>query len=98
MLSKMKFTSLKGINVYRTIQEAVNNAIKYAEAKNISVEVEKINNQIKIVIQDDGKGFDLETADLGNGIQNMKKRIDDVGGTFEINSWQNKGTKIIIII
>ena len=97
-LSDKKFTSLVGINVYRTIQEAVNNAIKYAEAKNISVEVEKINNQIKIVIQDDGKGFDLETADLGNGIQNMKKRIDDVGGTFEINSWQNKGTKIIIII
>ena len=97
-LSDTRFTSLVGINVYRVIQEAINNAIKYSDAKNITVEVEKMNNQIEITIQDDGKGFDLETADLGNGIQNMKKRIEDVGGTFELVSAQNTGTKIKIII
>ncbi|MBN8640272.1 MAG: sensor histidine kinase [Flavobacteriales bacterium] len=95
-LSDTRFTSLVGINVYRVIQEAINNAIKYSDAKNITVEVEKVNNQIEITIQDDGKGFDLDTADLGNGIQNMKKRIEDVGGTFELVSAQNTGTTINI--
>ena len=97
-LNDKKFTSLVGINVYRTIQEAINNAMKYAEAKNILVEVEKINSQIKITIQDDGKGFNLETTDLGNGIQNMKKRIADVEGTFDLQSEVGKGTVITILI
>ena len=97
-LNDKKFTSLVGINVYRTIQEAVNNAMKYAEAATISVEVQKINDQIKITIQDDGKGFDLDSADLGNGIQNMKKRIEDVGGSFDLKSEIDKGTTITILI
>lgn len=97
-LSEKKFTSLVGINVYRTIQEAINNAMKYAEAKNITVEVEKINSQIKITIHDDGKGFDLDVTDLGNGIHNMKKRITDLGGTFNLVSLLNKGTTITILI
>jgi signal transduction histidine kinase/tetratricopeptide (TPR) repeat protein len=97
-LNDKKFTSLVGINVYRTIQEAINNAMKYAEAATISVEVQKINNQIKITIQDDGKGFDLDKADFGNGIQNMKKRIEDVGGSFDLKSEIDKGTTITLLI
>ena len=54
-----KLSSIKGINIYRTIQEAVNNAMKYSNAKNISVAVVSENNQIKITINDDGNGFDL---------------------------------------
>ncbi len=97
-LSDVRFSSLQGINIYRTIQEAINNAMKYAEAATISVDVEKIEDQIKIVIQDDGIGFDLNTADIGNGIQNMKKRMSDVGATFELISEQNKGTIVTILI
>ncbi len=97
-LNDKKFTSLVGINVYRTIQEAINNAMKYAEAKNIAVDVEKINSQIKITIQDDGKGFDYNTIEHGNGLQNMKKRITDLGGTFNLVSLLNKGTTITILI
>ncbi|MBN8640273.1 MAG: tetratricopeptide repeat protein [Flavobacteriales bacterium] len=97
-LNDKKFTSLVGINVYRTIQEAINNAMKYAEAATITVEVQKINNQIKITIQDDGKGFNLDSADLGNGIQNMKKRIEDVGGSFDLKSEIDKGTTITLLI
>jgi signal transduction histidine kinase len=97
-LSDVRFSSLQGINIYRTIQEAINNAMKYAEATTISVDVEKIEDQIKIVIQDDGIGFDLNTVEIGNGIQNMKKRMNDVGGTFELISEQSKGTRITIFI
>ncbi len=97
-MKTLKFSSVVGINLYRTIQEAINNAIKYSEAKDIDVEVKKVDSQIKITIKDNGKGFDKETVDFGNGFYNMKKRIEEVNGTCEIQSEPNKGTSIVIIL
>ncbi|MGL2963160.1 tetratricopeptide repeat-containing sensor histidine kinase [Flavobacterium sp. RSB2_4_14] len=95
-LNEVKFSSVVGINLYRTMQEAVNNAIKYAEATQIEVKVFQSNNQIQIEIKDNGKGFDIETVDFGNGLNNMKKRIEEVNGHFEIQSIVNQGTNIKI--
>jgi len=97
-LTEIKLSSLIGINIYRTIQEAINNAIKYSNGTKICVDVKKINNKIQIEIQDNGKGFDIENTDFGNGLNNMKKRIAEVNGEFEINSIMNKGTRIVIFI
>jgi len=93
-LQDLKFSSIVGINLYRTIQESINNAVKYADANEILVEVKNVSNKIQIEIQDNGKGFDIENTDFGNGLHNMKKRIEEIDGTFEINSIINKGTKI----
>ena len=93
-LQDLKFSSLIGINLYRTIQESVNNAVKYSDANEIVVEVKNVSNKIQIEVQDNGKGFDIENTDLGNGLYNMKKRIEEIDGTFEINSLINRGTKI----
>lgn len=90
------FTSLEGINIYRTIQEALNNAIKYADATEISIHVNAANERVNILISDNGKGFDRDAIELGNGILNMQKRIEDIGGTFVIHSEQLKGTQITI--
>ena len=97
-LSALKISSLIGINVYRTIQEAINNAIKYSEAEKIAVNVEAIHDKIKIEITDNGKGFDMETIVLGNGILNMKKRIEEIKGSFSEQSTLNKGTTITILL
>lgn len=97
-LKDMKFSSIIGINLYRTMQEAVNNAVKYSEAKEIELSVLNQNKTIKIEVNDNGKGFDPETVDAGNGLHNMKKRIEEVGGTFEIHSQPNKGTQVSILI
>lgn len=97
-LKDIKMSSIVGINVYRTIQEAINNAIKYSDAKKIDVYVARENEYTKISISDDGKGFDVENTEAGNGLQNMKKRIKDVGGTFKLTSQPNQGTVIIILI
>jgi signal transduction histidine kinase len=97
-LAEIKLSSIVGINIYRTIQEAINNAIKYAEAQNIFVDVQKTDNQIKIVIKDDGKGFDQNKVEVGNGLQNMKKRIEEIEGSFKIQSEINSGTIITLII
>jgi signal transduction histidine kinase len=97
-LKDEKLTSIIGINIYRAIQEAINNSIKYSEAKNCTVEVEKINSQIKITVQDDGKGFDVQSTDLGNGIHNMRKRIEEVEGNYSISSKIGKGTTVEILV
>jgi signal transduction histidine kinase len=97
-LQKNTFSSLEGINLYRTIQEAVNNAIKYAEATQIIVQVSKIQKGIHLEISDNGKGFDMEQNELGNGLVNMQKRIEEINGSFQIHSEVSKGTQITITL
>lgn len=93
-LNNLKFSSLVGVNLYRTIQESVNNAMKYANAHHIVINAEKFQEGLKIEIKDDGKGFDTENVDIGNGLLNMKKRMEEIGGNFSINSEIGKGTSI----
>ncbi|MBW2936740.1 sensor histidine kinase [Aureisphaera sp. CAU 1614] len=107
--SKVKFTfqvaesiskelmlpSIKGMNVYRIIQEGVNNALKYADAKTIIVSILEKDNQLVLSILDDGKGFDLKNTEMGNGLNNIKKRARDLNGRVHINS-DNKGTIITL--
>ena len=96
-LKAKKLTSVEGMNVYRTIQEAINNSIKYADADIISITIKQVNSKTNIFIKDNGKGFDYETIEKGNGINNMKKRIEEIGGNFNLSS-SNEGTKIEIMI
>ncbi|WP_452226766.1 ATP-binding protein [Lacinutrix cladophorae] len=91
----LKLTSVEGMNIYRIIQEAVNNALKYAYASKIEVYINSANKQqLTISILDNGKGFDLKKVDLGNGINNMKKRANDIHATLHFESIPNKGTVI----
>lgn len=93
-----KLSSISGMNIYRTIQEAVNNAIKYADASQITIEVKTIDDKIVIYVQDDGKGFDESTVEKGNGLLNMQKRIEDIGGIFNLVSTLEKGTTIELVL
>ena len=97
-LLKHKLGSICGITIYRVIQEAINNSIKHSKGSKIEVSIDEFEDKIKVSIQDNGIGFDLETVDLGNGILNMQKRIDDVKGKFELKSNLAKGTLIEIIV
>ncbi|QBN18634.1 tetratricopeptide repeat-containing sensor histidine kinase [Flavobacterium nackdongense] len=97
ILKPQKLTSIQGMNIYRTIQEAVNNSIKYAHASVISINVKPIENRIKITVQDNGLGFDVKTIEKGNGLLNMQKRIEEIGGEFHLSS-SNEGTQIEIVL
>lgn len=97
-LAGIKLTSIAGMNIYRSIQEAVNNAIKYAQASRIAIEVSKVDHEIKIAISDNGTGFDLQQTEKGHGLVNMDKRIEDIGGILKVSSQIHKGTTITIFI
>ena len=91
---KMALTSFIGMNLYRIVQEAINNAMKYAEASQISVYFEKTSSNLEVSITDNGKGFNLDEIELGNGINNMKKRAADINANIDINSTINSGATI----
>lgn len=93
-----QFTSVEGMNIYRIIQESVQNALKYAQAQKIEVRIEDSHDTLKISIFDDGIGFDLKTTDFGNGLHNIKKRARDINSEIAIQSTPGKGTKIILEI
>lgn len=98
LLKESHFTSVQGMNIYRIIQESVNNALKYSEASLIKVQISKSvatgDERFIVSIFDDGKGFDPESLDLGNGIANIKKRAKDLGGSVDISSEKGKGTSV----
>lgn len=92
------FTSVEGMNIHRVIQEAIHNSLKYAEASQIKVEVYKEVSNLVFKIYDNGKGFDLASVKRGNGLTNMEKRIANIGGEIKINTKENQGTQIIVIV
>ena len=92
------FPSVKGMNLYRIIQESVNNAIKYSEATVIEISVLKDNETLKIGITDNGKGFDIDQVKIGNGIHNIRKRAEEIDALINMASQQGVGTQVNLIV
>jgi PAS domain S-box-containing protein len=90
------------INLYRLVQEALNNAAKHASATSVSVMLELKGQVLTLIIEDDGKGFETNAAavitgnDRGLGLLGMKERAELFGGTIEIESAPGKGTAIFV--
>ena len=86
--------------LYRIIQESVNNALKYAQATQMSIQLSADINEISLLMEDNGKGFDIEEVKqkAGIGLKNMQLRTDYLKGKFEIESSPKNGTTIIIEI
>lgn len=96
ILKTLEFKSVKGMNIYRIIQEAINNSIKYADASKVDIYITKIDNCLSFEIKDDGKGFNVEESISGNGLNNMRKRAQDIQAKIDIVSDINKGTSVIL--
>ena len=84
------------INLYRIIQEAIQNINKYAKASVVNITFEKRNEFLVVKVLDDGVGFNVERSKSGIGIKNMKSRAKKIKGHIEIKSNTNQGTSIII--
>lgn len=85
-----------GFECYRIVQEAVNNAMKYAEAACIRVEMSLENNHLSILVSDDGKGFDKSKKVKGIGLQTIRQRAATIGAKVELDSAPGEGTRLNI--
>jgi signal transduction histidine kinase/tetratricopeptide (TPR) repeat protein len=79
-------------NLYLFMKEAINNAVKYSDGKNIFLSLQRKGDIIIAEIKDDGKGFDTKIENMGNGLKNMKERADSLEAKFTIDSSKGKGT------
>ncbi|WP_275899449.1 sensor histidine kinase [Bacillus piscicola] len=93
----LRFPNNVEVGLFRLTQEAVQNAYKHADPKEVIVKVETKPSSVTIVVKDDGKGFDPETLKEGTfGLIGMKERIHALKGDLTIDSAKNKGTVIVI--
>ena len=86
------------LTVFRIIQEALTNSIKHAEATSVFLDLHFINNELLILIEDNGKGFEISVIKDLNGLNNLKSRTQSLNGQIEINSEPLIGTTIKIKI
>lgn len=84
------------INLYRIVQESLQNINKYAFANAINIKFIKVNDQIVLTISDDGVGFDTKAKSKGIGLQNIYSRTKDCNGKIVIESNRKQGTSIVI--
>jgi signal transduction histidine kinase len=88
------------VTLFRMIQEIVTNIIKHAHASEINISLTQDSDSINIIIEDNGKGFNPKNINKkeGMGLTNIEKKTEQLNGTFNIDSFEGKGTTIIIDI
>lgn len=86
------------LTLYRITQELINNVLKHAEAKHVDLQIGYRNERIIIMIEDDGKGFDMSDHQDGYGFKNLQTRTKLLNGNMIIDSQKGKGTSVSIEI
>lgn len=86
------------VAVFRIVQETIQNIIKHAKANTLTISFKEKENTLCMSIEDDGIGFDAKTKHKGIGLKNIESRVSKLGGTFNIISKPNQGTKVNISV
>ncbi|MBZ9629714.1 sensor histidine kinase [Salegentibacter sp. LM13S] len=85
------------INFYRIIQESLQNIRKHAKAKNVGIRIDFEEDYLILHISDDGQGFDVKNKEKGIGLKNIRERVTEIQGKFDIISNEN-GTILIVSV
>jgi signal transduction histidine kinase len=81
-------------NIWLICKEAINNLAKYSEARQVKISAKLLSQFLEIKIEDNGKGFDVNSPYHGNGLKNMRTRCEEIGGEYNILSSAGKGTVV----
>jgi signal transduction histidine kinase len=94
------FSAPQAINVFRIVQEAVNNVVRHAPSSRARVRVRRGRSTLKIVVSDDGPGFDPSTAagGAGFGLMGIRERTLALGGSMTIGSRPGAGTVLTVVL
>ncbi|SDE79761.1 Two component regulator propeller [Dyadobacter soli] len=85
-------------NCYLIFKEALHNAAKYAQCRNVWIDIQTSRQQVVMTIRDDGRGFDTTTQSNGNGLGNMQQRAASIKGDLRILSSPGNGTELTLSI
>jgi signal transduction histidine kinase len=87
-------------NLFMVVKEALNNAVKHAAPRRIKLALEILpDQQLAITVNDDGSGFDPERgAAVGNGLENMQRRMREIGGALKLQSAPAQGTTVTLLV
>lgn len=96
VLSASRLTMKQRKNIYLFFKESVNNAVKHSGAENLKVTLLKKDSSVEITVTDDGNGFDVSEIYDGNGMSSLKKRAEELQGTFGIDSRDHEGTSVYL--
>lgn len=83
--------------LYRVVMEALNNALKHANASRVTVELHgTLPDAVQLIVTDDGAGFEVEQVRAGMGLRTMRQRVEQIRGRLTINAAPGEGTQVII--
>ena len=84
------------VMVFRAIQELLGNAARHSQASMVKTQVDISDSAIKVIVDDNGKGFDSEIVNQGNslGLGLIRDRVEMLGGSFELSTMVGKGTRV----
>ena len=86
-------------NLFLVAKEAIHNVVKHSQATEVAISVGLEKSRLELLVEDNGKGFLIdEQSGFGNGLNNMKKRMEEIRGTFHIDSKPNQGTKVRLAV
>lgn len=86
------------LNLYRVIQELTQNVVKHSEATKIDIQLYQLQNNLHLILEDNGKGFLMEGSKDGIGLQNIKSRVESMHGSLNYDSKIERGTIVTIKI
>ena len=91
-------TNTVEIQIFRIIQELLTNCIKHSEASTVIIQFSEYDSVLNVIVEDNGKGFDKNKVSSAYGLKNVKRRIEKIGGTIEIDPRIGEGTTVILNI
>ena len=98
-LPEVALTSEVRHNLYLAVREAMNNIAKHSQATEVWLRIQQQANRLAITIEDNGRGFvESDAAIVGEGLQNMRRRVEEIGGQFERETRPGQGTSCRIFL
>jgi signal transduction histidine kinase len=94
LIPKRKLDLITKKNIYLLFKEVINNIVKHAEASHVKIQIKYQSRKLSVCIADNGKGFDLNKINKGNGLDSMNQRINQLNGKIEILPNLPKGSLV----
>ncbi len=84
--------------LYRVLSEALSNVLKHSEASSVTITITADSESVHLSVKDDGVGFDPAETGIAYGLNGMRQRAEDIGGTFSVTSAKSAGVEVAVTL